>query len=96
MKIRFLMLALAAMLSAAPMAYAKSDNPFELNNAGTEELMSRCFFSQEDAERILDLRDSMGGFQSWDDLKELNLTAAQLSILASEATISGISTDCNC
>ncbi len=96
MKIRFLMLALAAMLSAAPMAYAKSDNPFELNNAGTEELMSRCFFSQEDAERILELRDSMGGFQSWDDLKELNLTAAQLSILASEATISGISTDCNC
>lgn len=96
MKIRFLMLALAAMLSAAPMAYAKSDNPFELNNAGTEELMSRCFFSQEEAERILDLRDSMGGFQSWDDLKELNLTAAQLSILASEATISGISTDCNC
>ena len=96
MKFRFLMLALAAMLSAAPMAYAKSDNPFELNNAGTEELMSRCFFSQEDAERILDLRDSMGGFQSWDDLKELNLTAAQLSILASEATISGISTDCNC
>ena len=96
MKIRFLMLALAAMLSTAPMAYAKSDNPFELNNAGTEELMSRCFFSQEDAERILELRDSMGGFQSWDDLKELNLTAAQLSILASEATISGISTDCNC
>ena len=96
MKIRFLMLVLVAMLSAAPMAYAKSDNPFELNNAGTEELMSRCFFSQEDAERILELRDSMGGFQSWDDLKELNLTAAQLSILASEATISGISTDCNC
>ena len=48
MKIRFLMLALALMLSAAPLAYAKSDNPFELNNATTEELMNRCFFSQED------------------------------------------------
>ncbi|WP_298068718.1 helix-hairpin-helix domain-containing protein [uncultured Mailhella sp.] len=96
MKLRFLILALALMLAAAPMSYANSDNPFELNNATTEELMNRCFFSQEDAERILELRDSMGGFQSWDDLKELNLTPAQLSILASEATISGISTDCNC
>lgn len=96
MKMRFLMLALVLLLSSAPMAYAKSDNPFELNNATTEELMNRCFFSQEDAERILDLRDSLGGFQSWDDLKELNLSEAQLSILASEATISGISTDCNC
>lgn len=96
MKIRFLILALAAMLYSAPMVYANSDNPFELNNATTEELMNRCFFSQEDAERILDLRDSLGGFQSWDDLKELNLSEAQLSILASEATISGISTDCNC
>ncbi len=96
MKLRFIILALALMLSSAPMAFANSDNPFELNNATTEELMNRCFFSQEDAERILDLRDSMGGFQSWDDLKELNLTPAQLSILASEATISGITTDCNC
>ena len=96
MKIRFLMLALALMLCAAPTAFANSDNPFELNNASAEELMSRCFFSQEEADRILDLRDSMGGFQSWDDLKELNLSDAQLSILASEATISGISTDCNC
>lgn len=96
MKMRFLILALALMLSSAPMVYANSDNPFELNNATTEELMNRCFFSQEDAERILELRDSLGGFQSWDDLKELNLTPAQLSILASEATISGIATDCNC
>lgn len=96
MKLRFLMLALVLMLSSAPMAFANSDHPFELNNATTEELMSRCFFSQEDAERILELRDSMGGFQNWDDLKELNLTPAQLSILASEATISGITTDCNC
>ena len=96
MKIRFLMLALALMLSAAPLAYAKSDNPFELNNATTEELMNRCFFSQEDAERILDLRDSLGGFQNWDDLKELNLDQGMMSILASEATISGITTDCGC
>ena len=97
MKMRFLILALALVLSSAPMAsYANSDNPFELNNATTDDLMGRCFFSQEDAERILDLRDSLGGFQSWDDLKELNLSSAQLSILASEATISGIATDCNC
>lgn len=95
-KVRFLILALVLMLSSVPMVYANSDNPFELNNATEEELINRCFFSQEDAARILELRDSLGGFQSWDDLKELNLSEAQLSILASEATISGISTDCNC
>lgn len=94
--IRFLVLALALALSSASVVYANSDNPFELNNATEEELMNRCFFSQEDAERILELRDSLGGFQSWDDLKDLNLSEAQLSILASEATISGIATDCNC
>jgi len=96
MKMRFMILALMFMLSAAPMAFANSDHPFELNNATTEELMNRCFFSQEDAERILNLRDSLGGFQNLDDLKELNLSEAQLSILHSEATISGISVDCNC
>lgn len=95
-KVRFLILAIALVLSSASMVYANSDNPFELNNATEEELMNRCFFSQEDAARILELRDALGGFQSWDDLKDLNLSEAQLSILASEATISGIATDCNC
>lgn len=94
--IRFLVLALALALSSASVVFANSDNPFELNNATEEELMNRCFFSQEDAARILELRDALGGFQSWDDLKDLNLSEAQLSILASEATISGIATDCNC
>ncbi len=96
MKIRFLALVLAALIAAAPAAYAASDNPFELNNATVDELMQRCFLPQELAEKIIDLRDSLGGFQSWDDLKELNLDAGTLSILASEATISGIKTDCNC
>lgn len=95
-KVRFLILALALVLSSTSIASANSDNPFELNNATEEELMNRCFFSQEDATRILELRDALGGFQNWDDLKELNLSEAQLSILASEATISGIATDCNC
>ncbi|MDO5537754.1 MAG: helix-hairpin-helix domain-containing protein [Desulfovibrionaceae bacterium] len=95
--LRLFVLAIALILAAAPASsFAKSDNPFELNNATEQELMDRCFFSQEEALRIIEFRDSLGGFQSWDDLKELNLTEAQLSILASEATISGISTDCNC
>lgn len=96
MKSRILTLIMAFMLAFAPSVYAMSDHPFELNNATEQELMDRCFFSQEDADRILDLRDSLGGFQSWDDLKELHLTDAQMSILASEATISGIRSDCNC
>ena len=87
---------LALSLFAAVPAFANSANPFELNNATAEDLTSRCFFSEEKAYQILDLRDSMGGFQSWDDLKDLNLSEGELSILKSEATISGIAVDCGC
>ncbi len=87
---------LALILLANAPAFANSANPFELNNATVEDLTTRCFFSEELAYKILDLRDSMGGFQSWDDLKELKLDAGQESILKSEATISGIQADCGC
>ncbi|MBQ7480030.1 MAG: helix-hairpin-helix domain-containing protein [Selenomonadaceae bacterium] len=96
MKHLFSALALSLSLLAAAPAFANSANPFELNNASVEDLTSRCFFSEELAYKILDLRDSMGGFQSWDDLKELKLDAGQESILKSEATISGIQADCGC
>ena len=90
-------LALTIVLATPVLSEAEpSKNPFELNNATAEDLMTRCFFPQELAEKVLDLRDSLGGFQSWDDLKELNLDQGMMSILASEATISGITTDCGC
>ncbi len=85
-----------SLISTIPAFAANSANPFELNNATVEELTSRCFFSEELAYKILDLRDSLGGFQSWEDLNELKLDAGQLSILKSEATISGIQADCGC
>lgn len=96
MKFRALILALAITLFSTPMAFANSDHPFELNGATAEDLMNRCFFSQELADKILELRDSLGGFQSWDDLKDLKLSDAELSILHSEATIHGVAVDCNC
>ena len=96
MKFRALILALAITLFSTPMAFANSDHPFELNDATAEDLMNRCFFSQELADKILELRDSLGGFPSWDDLKDLKLSDAELSILHSEATIHGVAVDCNC
>ena len=96
MKTRIATLVFALMLLIAPVSYANSDNPFELNNATVEIIMERCFFPRELAQKIIDLRDSLGGFQSWDDIKELNLDKGQFSILASEATISGVTTDCGC
>lgn len=96
MKTSIIALAFAAVLALAPAAQAASENPFELNNATVEELMERCFFPEELATQIIELRDSLGGFQSWDDLKELNIDPGFMSMLASEATISGITTDCNC
>ena len=64
-----------SILAAVP-AFANSENPFELNNATVEDLTSRCFFSEDKAYKILDLRDSMGGFQNWDDLKDPNSAKA--------------------
>ena len=90
-----LLLTMALSVPSVSMA-EPSKEPFELNTATTEDLMTRCFFPRELAEQVLDLRDSLGGFQGSDDLKELNLDQGMLSILASEATISGISTDCGC
>ena len=81
---------------AAPACYAGSTATLELNSATSADLMQNCAFDQELSDRIIELRDSLGGFQSWDDLKELGLTDDALLMIQSVYLITGIAADCNC
>ena len=59
---------------------------FELNSA----------VSLEVAKKIVELRDQLGSFQSYDDLNELELPKDQMDKLRWNTTIQGIASDCNC
>ena len=96
MKALITVMALLMTLTASTATAENSANPFELNNATSQELVERCFYPQELADKVIELRDSLGGFQSWDDLDELNIDKGMLDILKAEATIAGISVDCGC
>ena len=82
---------------------------FELNSAtadsatlslkeGTtaEELAGTGAVSLEVAKKIVELRDQLGSFQSYDDLNELELPKDQMDKLRWNTTIQGIASDCNC
>ncbi len=48
------------------------------------------------AEKIVELREELGGFQSFDDLGELGISGDQMKQLQEKTSIQGISSDCNC
>ena len=50
----------------------------------------------EVAKKIVELRDQLGSFQSYDDLNELELPKDQMDKLRWNTTIQGIASDCNC
>ena len=52
--------------------------------------------SLEVAKKIVELRDQLGSFQSYDDLNELELPKDQMDKLRWNTTIQGIASDCNC
>lgn len=68
----------------------------ELNNAAADELVATGAVTREIAERIIDLRGQLGGFQNYDDLEELEIPKEQMEKLQWSTTIQGIATDCNC
>lgn len=68
----------------------------ELNNATAEQLAATGAVDLELAKKIIKLRDDLGGFQSYDDLNELNIPPAQMEKLRFNTTIKGIASDCTC
>lgn len=81
---------------SAPCSFAASTATLELNAATSADLMQNCAFDQDLADRIIEMRDTLGGFQSWDDLKELELSDDALLMIQSMYLITGIAADCNC
>ena len=60
---------------------------FELNSATAEELAGTGAVSLEVAKKIVELRDQLGSFQSYDDLNELELPKDQMDKLRWNTTI---------
>ena len=57
---------------------------------------ARIELNKATAAKIVELRESLGGFQSFDDLGELSLPADQMQKLQDKTSVQGISSDCNC
>lgn len=72
------------------------ENRIELNSATVDELVATGAVSKELAEKIIELREQLGSFQTYDDLNELNISADQLEKLQFNTTIQGIAADCTC
>ncbi|MEN6441895.1 MAG: helix-hairpin-helix domain-containing protein [Syntrophobacter sp.] len=81
-------------------AWAASDqkevvNRVELNNAKVEQIVSFGVVTEEEAKKIVNLRDDLGGFQSYEDLLEV-LPKEKVEKLKPYTTIKGIASDCTC
>lgn len=81
--------------SVAP-SFAAGAASVELNKATAEQLAATGAVDKGIADKIVQLREELGGFQSFDDLEELKIPADQMKNLQEKTSIQGISSDCNC
>lgn len=91
----------AASLCLPSLAGAASDREevaerLELNQVSAEQLAATGAVDLETAKKIMELRDQLGSFQSYEDLEELNIPEDTFKQLQYNTTISGIAADCNC
>lgn len=88
----------AAILLSAPVLspVASFAAAIELNTATADQLAATGAVDKATAEKIVELREELGGFQSFDDLGELGISGDQLKQLQDKTSIQGISSDCNC
>ena len=70
--------------------------PSGVGQSTAEELAGTGAVSLEVSKKIVELRDQLGSFQSYDDLNELELPKDQMDKLRWNTTIQGIASDCNC
>ena len=61
-----------------------------------EQLAATGAVTLEQAKKIVELREQLGSFQSYEDLQELELPDDTFKQLQYNTTISGIAADCNC
>lgn len=102
----FACLSVAAMLLVTPFYVCSSqaadpnrqevENRLELNNVTAEELAKTGAVPLDTAKKIIELREQLGSFQSYDDLGELDIPKDQMEKLQWNTTIQGIASDCNC
>lgn len=91
----------AAILLSAPAlspvaSFAADAAAIELNKATADQLAATGAVDKATAEKIVALREELGGFQSFDDLGEIGISGDQMKQLQDKTSIQGISSDCNC
>lgn len=99
----FLILAvglLCSALLAGPVLAAEKQGEvaerIELNTATVEQLSALGVVTGDEAKRIVKLREDMGDFQSYDDLKEAGLPPEKIDKLKPKTTLNHMATDCSC
>jgi competence protein ComEA len=68
----------------------------ELNNVTAKDLAATGVVSLELANKIVELREQLGSFQTYGDLEELKIPKEQFEKLQQTTTIQGIASDCTC
>ena len=71
------------------------ENRVELNNAKVEQIVKFGVVTEDEAKKIINLREELGGFQSYDDLLEV-IPKEKVEKLKPYTTIKGIASDCTC
>lgn len=98
-------LALTLLVPAAPLLHASGafaeerqevKERLELNSVSANQLVDKGIVDMELAKKIIKLRDELGGFQSYDDLNELNIPKDTMDKIHFNTTIKGIASDCTC
>lgn len=89
-------LLLSSLIIAPAGSFAADAARIELNKATADQLAATGAVDKATAAKIVELRESLGGFQSFDDLGELSLPADQMQKLQDKTSVQGISSDCNC
>lgn len=89
-------IALSSLIVLPADTFATDAARIELNKATADQLAATGAVDKDTAAKIVDLRESLGGFQSFDDLGELKIPADQIKKLQDKTSIQGIASDCNC
>ena len=71
-------------------------NRLEINAATKDQLLQLGVLTPEQVDKIIEMREGMGDFQSYEELGGAGLDKATIDKLRPLTTINHMATDCNC
>lgn len=93
-------LILGMLVLCAPVAQAGLDEEvvqrLELNTASKAELLGLGILTETQVDGIINFRQGMGDFMSYEELQDVGLDAETIDALRPYTTINFMATDCSC